>query len=92
MRVPVKAALFSYQQIYPKKAPQPFMYFQSSRSSSVMYFEGSLPANEVSIALLLLIQGFEMLLNHQIDSTRRGIRKEVLEFLDIHREMSLDAR
>jgi hypothetical protein len=51
----------------------------------------SLPANEVSIALLLLIQGFEMVLNHQIDSTRRGIRKKVLEFLGIHCEMSLNA-
>ena len=45
----------------------------------------------MSISLLLVIQSIEMLLNDQINSTRWGIRKEVLELLGIHGEMSLNA-
>lgn len=46
-------------------------------------------ADEMSVLLLLVSQGLEVRLDHEIDCTWGRIRKEVLEILGIHGEMSL---
>ena len=74
-----------------KIVPQSFIPFQNPKPSSIRFVEGGLPANKMSISFLLFIQCLKMLLDHQVNRTRRGIRKEVLELLGIHREMSLNA-
>jgi hypothetical protein len=46
----------------------------------------------VSIALLLIIERFEVLSDHQIDRGRRRVREIILQFLRVHCEMLRNAR
>jgi hypothetical protein len=46
--------------------------------------EVDLPADVVSITLLLLAQGIEVLLDLEPDGRRRGVRKVVCELRSVH--------
>ena len=46
----------------------------------------------MSIACLFVIEGIKVLLDHEVDRTRRRIGKKMLEFLRVHGEMTTNTR
>ena len=76
IRVPVKADLYHRQ--FALSVWYILMHLLAPTGMPACRGTGLIPANVVSIALLLIIERFEVLSDHQIDRGRRRIREIIL--------------